>query len=274
MIAVLQWTVSRCPKKNLQYVAKQLSDIRQVHQKGDILVCLPESFACFDAPAKATLAFAKQSQAFINQICELAVQFKLWISAGTIPIAEGEKYYAASLIINHRGEVVARYNKIHLFDVDISDNKKHYRESNTTIAGKDIVVVESPFGKLGLSVCYDIRFAGLFGQLRSLGAELILLPAAFTVPTGKAHWRPLLQARAIENQVYIIASATTGVHDRGRQTYGHSAIVNPWGEVVAELGQQSGHLLYLPDRAKLADIRQSMPVGSHNQFTYEFKHEQ
>ena len=169
---------------------------------------------------------------------------------------------------------MARYNKIHLFDVDVSDNKKQYRESNTTIAGKDIVVVDSPFGKLGLSVCYDIRFAGLFGRLRALGAELILVPAAFTVPTGKTHWRPLLQARAIENQVYIIASATTGEHDRGRQTYGHSAIVDPWGEVVAELGQQSGHLLYLPDRAKLADIRQSMPVSSHNQFTYEFKHEQ
>ncbi len=274
MIVVLQWTVSAKPRSNLDYLRQQLIALRDEHVNDPLLVCLPEGFACFDAKAHDLMAFANHSAPFIDEVCQLAKQFNVWISAGTIPIAEGAKYYAASLMINQLGEVVARYNKIHLFDVDVDDAKQNYRESNTTIAGKDLVVVDTPFGKIGLTVCYDMRFPGLFGALRALGAEIILVPSAFTVPTGKAHWLPLLQARAIENQVYLVASATTGTHDNGRQTYGHSVIISPWGEIEAMLGDEANNIVYLPNMDKLTDVRQKMPLLSHNQFNYEFKHEQ
>ena len=274
MIAALQWTVSTCPNTNLSYLERQLAELREQYPSELMLVCLPEGFACFDAPPETLKQFSNESREFIEAVCILAKRFSVWLSAGTIPIASGNKYYAASLLIDANGEQVARYNKIHLFDVDVADKKKRYRESDTTIAGTDLVVVDSPFGKMGLSVCYDLRFPGLFAALRALGAEIILVPSAFTVPTGKAHWQPLLQARAIENQVYIVAAATTGCHDNGRETYGHSLVINPWGEIVGQLGREPGCIVYLPDRTKLTEIRQQMPVSRHNQFNYEFKYEQ
>jgi nitrilase len=274
MIAVLQWTVSSVPEKNLAYFHQELMKLRKQYKTKQLLVCLPEGFACFDATPSDLMAFAHASEPFIASVCALAKEYNVWINAGTIPIGEADKYHAASLLINSNGEVVARYNKIHLFDVDVDDSKQSYRESNSTIAGKDLVVVDTPFGKIGMTVCYDMRFPGLFGALSVQGADIILVPSAFTVPTGKAHWLPLLQARAIENQVFIVAAATTGTHDRGRETYGHSVVISPWGEIEAMLATQPDNIVYLPNMDKLTEVRQRMPLLSHNQFNYEFKHEQ
>ncbi|MFY8352711.1 carbon-nitrogen hydrolase family protein [Pseudoalteromonas sp. SSM20] len=274
MIAVLQWTVSSVPDKNLAYLRQELNQLRYKYKNEELLVCLPEGFACFDAEPSELMAFAHASQPFIREVCGLAKEYNVWLSAGTIPIGDGDKYYAASLLIDSSGELVARYNKIHLFDVDVNDSKKNYRESNSTKAGKELVVVDTPFGKIGLTVCYDMRFPGLFSALRARGADIILVPSAFTVPTGKAHWLPLLQARAIENQVFIVAAATTGTHDRRRETYGHSVVISPWGEIEAMLATEPNNIVYLPNMDKLTEIRQNMPLMSHNQFNYEFKHEQ
>lgn len=273
MIAIIQFNPSDKPQENLAYVDDQILQLRKQYQRGDLLICLPEGFACFDAEREQLIEFSKQSGQFIEQICQLAKQHSVWINAGTIPIAQGNKYLAASLLIDSSGQVVAQYNKIHLFDVTVDDSKYSYQESDTTIAGNKLVVVATPFGKLGITVCYDMRFPGLFGKLRELGAEIVLVPSAFTVPTGKVHWLPLLQARAIENQLFIIASATTGIHARGRETYGHSVIIDAWGTVVKQLGATAGTIMYSPDIASLETIRKRMPVTAHNQFSYEFKYE-
>lgn len=270
MIACIQMNSSADVSENLATVEQQIKTLPKTRP---LLVCLPECFALFDGGEQAQCDFAEQKkdQAVTAQLAQWCQQYDIWLVAGTMPISVGNKYHAASLVINNQGKVIAQYNKMHLFDVSVNDNTKHYLESLNTQAGQDIVVVDTPFGRLGVAVCYDIRFPGLFATMRDMGAELIVLPAAFTVPTGKAHWQPLLQARAIENQVYMIAPAMVGTHHNGRQTYGHSMIVNPWGEVVAQRNEGVGSVVYLPDIAQLHAIREKMPVAIHNRFNYEFK---
>ncbi|HDY93615.1 MAG TPA: carbon-nitrogen hydrolase family protein, partial [Pseudoalteromonas sp.] len=163
-------------------------------------------------------------------------------------------------------ELVATYNKIHLFDVNVDDQTGSYRESDFTQAGSDVVVVDSPFGKIGLTVCYDLRFSGLFNELVRQGADIILVPSAFTVPTGQAHWQPLLTARAIETQCYVVAAAQHGTHENGRQTYGHSIIISPWGNILSELPTGTGFISCSADLDQLQKIRRDMPVQSHQRF--------
>lgn len=270
MIVCVQFTSSDDVTDNLARLTQWL---KELPAERPLLVCLPEAFACFDAPSTVqhALGSAEQHTQLHNKLAELAKQFGIWLSAGTIPVSEGDKYFAASFLFNDLGEQVARYDKIHLFDVDVADATANYRESASTHAGSKLVVVDSPFGKIGLTVCYDVRFPGLFQSLCQMGAEIILVPSAFTVPTGEAHWHTLLRARAIENQVYIVAAAMVGEHARGRKTYGHSLIVDPWGEIVAELAQQQGLLVYLPNKEMVANVRAKMPLQQHNKFTYEFK---
>ena len=155
---------------------------------------------------------------------------------------------------------------MHLFDVDVADKTASYRESDFTQAGDDVVVVATPFGKIGLTVCYDLRFSGLFSALTRQGAEIILVPSAFTVPTGQVHWQPLLKARAIETQCYVIAAAQYGTHQNGRQTYGHSIIISPWGEQIATLESGVGFISGYADLNQLNKIRRDMPVQSHQRF--------
>ncbi|MGX9079570.1 nitrilase-related carbon-nitrogen hydrolase, partial [Klebsiella pneumoniae] len=143
------------------------------------------------------------------------------------------KPHACSLLIDDQGERVARYDKLHLFDVDVADNRGRYRESDDFAHGQRVVVADTPVGRLGLTVCYDLRFPELFAALREAGAELISVPAAFTAVTGEAHWEPLLRARAIENQCYVAAANQGGTHETGRQTWGHSMVIDPWGRVLA-----------------------------------------
>lgn len=272
MFVAIQLNSKSCVETNLYEVAQQL---KKLPKQRPLLVVLPECFALFDAGATAQLEFAQDGryQQVLTQLSQWCLEYKIWMVAGTVPIPCDEKFYAASLVFDDTGRNIAQYNKIHLFDVEIDDGTKSYRESTYTEYGQQLVVVDSPFGKLGVAVCYDIRFPGLFSAMSELGAEVVAIPAAFTVPTGLAHWQPLLQARAIENQIFVVAAATVGQHDNGRETYGHSMVIDPWGEIVANAYEDVGNIVYLANRKQLCQIRNKMPVLTHSKFKYEFKND-
>jgi predicted amidohydrolase len=169
-------------------------------------------------------------------------------------------------LINEYGEIVARYDKLHLFDVDVADNRGQYRESDDYAYGGNVVVADTPVGRVGLSVCYDLRFPELYSELRAAGAELITAPSAFTAVTGAAHWDVLIRARAIETQCYILAAAQGGSHPGPRETFGHAAIVDPWGRVLAQQDQGEAVLMAARDSDEQASIRARMPVTRHRRF--------
>src|SRR5690606_33236023 len=189
---------------------------------------------------------------------------------GTIPLppdARPEaKAHACSLLIDEHGERAARYDKLHLFDVDVADSRGRYRESDDFAFGERVVVADTPVGRLGLTVCYDLRFPELYSRLRMAGAELISAPAAFTAVTGAAHWQVLTRARAIETQCYLLAAGQGGSHPDGRETFGHSAVIDPWGRVLAEQPLGEAVLLASRDAAEQEAIRQRMPVARHRRF--------
>ncbi len=200
---------------------------------------------------------------------DLASKFGVYLVAGTIPVlADDKRVYSRTYLFDCAGKVLGEYDKIHLFDVDVSDGTKEYRESDTFCPGEKISVIDTPFGKLGLAICYDLRFPDLFRAMRLAGAEIIALPAAFTKVTGAAHWQPLIQARAIETQCYILAAAQWGQHNEGsRETWGQSMIVDPWGRIKAEKWTGCGWVQASLDKSELAQIRQQMPVQQHNRFS-------
>ena len=174
-----------------------------------------------------------------------------------------DKVYAACLVFDDKGQCVARYHKIHLFDVELPSHNERYDESKNIEPGDDIVVIETPLGKLGLAVCYDLRFPELFRMMQTKGVEIIALPAAFTLITGLVHWDVLVRARAIENQAYVIAAAQTGLHSNNRKTYGHSMIVNPWGEVKVVLKEGVDEVAADIDLHFLHQLRKDFPVLKH-----------
>ncbi len=177
---------------------------------------------------------------------------------------ESERCYNTSVLFDPSGAILAAYRKIHLFDVDVSAEVR-FLESKTAVPGKDAVTVDTPLACFGLTICYDLRFPELYLELARKGAEVLTVPSAFTLMTGKDHWRPLLRARAIETQCYVVAAAQTGRHDdRGlRHSYGHSMIVDPWGHVVADAGDRPGIAIAEIDRRRIAETRRSMPIASH-----------
>ncbi len=189
---------------------------------------------------------------------------RLWVHLGSLAI-EGpdEKLVNRGFVIDDHGDIRARYDKMHLFDVDLPTGES-WRESTSYSAGAEAVVVEgTPVGRLGLTICYDLRFAALFGALSEAGADVIAVPAAFTVPTGKAHWQVLLRARAIETEAFVIAAAQAGTHQDGRETYGHSLVVGPWGELLLEMGDSPGLEIADIDLSRIADVRARIPVHQH-----------
>lgn len=239
------------------------------------LVLLPEAFSCFGA-GEANIR--KHAEPFgrgpvQSYLAALAKQHNVWLLAGTLPIQSGARYAAASLLFNAQGEQCARYDKLHLFDAAVADQTKHYRESEYTQPGTQVSVVDTPFGRLGMAICYDVRFPELFRQLRAEGADFISLPSAFTKVTGKAHWNVLVRARAIENQVYMLAPNQWGEHADGRETWGHSLIVDPWGVVVAEQSTGVGIASATLDMKALEAVRANMPVSAHNRFEVRFLNE-
>lgn len=269
-VAVIQMVSTANIDANLRQAQALLE---QAAQAGVRLAVLPESFAVFGHADVASIAAAEAGGAgpIVSWLEQTAARLKLWIVAGTVPLlAAGErggKPYAACLVVNAQGEQVARYNKLHLFDVAVADQHGQYRESDTYQAGNEVVLVDTPVGRLGLSVCYDLRFSGLYSQLREQGAEIIAVPSAFTAVTGAAHWHSLLRARAIETQCYILAANQGGQHTQTRMTYGHSLILDPWGEVCAEHAQGEHVIQAEINLPQLHELRQQMPVWQHQRFS-------
>lgn len=237
-------------------------------KKGASFVVLPENFALMGVTEHDKLEVAETAGGGPIQefLAEHARKFGIWICGGTIPMVSPVpgKVYASSLVYDDAGRQVARYDKIHLFDVALPDADERYNESETIESGKQTTVFDSPYGRIGLAICYDLRFPELFRELVDKGAEIILVPAAFTDLTGKAHWDILVRARAVENLSYIIASAQGGFHVNGRSTYGHSMIVDPWGAIVAEADDHTpGAVVGKVKLDCLRKVRRSFPVLQH-----------
>jgi len=238
---------------------------------GANLIVLPENFAfmgmtCRDMTSLREADGEGPLQNFLSQISE---KLGVWIVGGTIPMEanDASKMRAACLLYNDKGKCVARYDKIHLFDVNLLETKEEYIESDSIEPGDQIVVVDTPFGKLGLAVCYDLRFPELFRAMIDQGAEIIALPAAFTAITGRAHWQVLVRARAIENLVYLVTAAQGGFHINSRETYGHSMIVDPWGTVLAEQERGNGYITAILDPDFQQSTRRNFPCIDHRKLT-------
>ncbi|MFD2167788.1 carbon-nitrogen hydrolase family protein [Thalassotalea euphylliae] len=256
---------------NLVDIEQQLSELDITEQH---LVLLPECCLYFGGKDKDQLSLAHDAhmfEAMIEGLAHLAQTFGVYLTAGSVPMASpvADKFTNASLVIDPQGQVIADYQKLHLFDVEVADSEKNYRESRYTQAGRKVVNCALPFANLGLTICYDLRFPELFRQLTENGADIITVPAAFTRVTGKAHWQSLLQARAIENQVYIMAAGQEGIHANGRETWGHSMIINPWGEVLTTIDQGVGAVTATFEPEFLQEVRRNIPVAQHNRFTTE-----
>jgi len=268
-LAVIQMVSQADVLANLAQ-ARQL--LEQAAAQGARLAVLPENFAAMGRSDQAALgrAEAQGEGVILPWLQQTTRDLGLWLVAGTLPLPPDDqpqaKPHACSLLIDAQGQRVARYDKLHLFDVDVSDSHGRYRESDDYAFGSRVVVVDTPVGRLGLSVCYDLRFPELFSALRAAGAELISVPAAFTAVTGAAHWQVLTRARAIETQCYVLAAGQGGTHPGGRETYGHSAIVDAWGRVLGELPQGAGIVLAERDGGEQGAIRQRMPVVRHKRF--------
>ncbi len=239
---------------------------------------LPEACLCFGAGDQRQRDIAElYGHGDLQQaLADLAREHGIWLVAGTIPLiddANAEKFSAASLVFSPQGQCVARYNKIHLFDVDVADNTATYRESEWTEAGNEVVTVTTEFGVIGLAVCYDVRFPELFRSLRTAGADILVLPSAFTQVTGAAHWHLLTRARAIEQQCFMVAAAQAGSHDNGRQTYGHALVTDGWGRVLAECdAEQTAVASARVSIQDLDKIRSDIPVAEHFSRTKKVLH--
>lgn len=244
--------------------------IREAAYQKAKLVVLPETFALMGEQDADQVAIAEEfgSGAIQKTISRLAQQLNIWIVAGTIPIKSDrpDRAWARSIVYDDQGEVAGFYDKIHLFNVTVGAEGKAddvYAESDAFTAGNQAVVIDTPVGRLGLSVCYDVRFPELYRELVEQGAQILTVPAAFTAVTGSAHWKVLLRARAVENLCYVVGAAQGGFHVNGRETYGNSMIVDHWGQVIDKKKRGSGVVLATVDLEAQASTRQRFPVLSH-----------
>lgn len=255
--------------------------LERAHDAGAVLAVLPENFACMPATRADRQRIAETPgrgpvQAFL---AESASRLGLWIVGGTLPLkqASDERVAAAVLVFDDRGRQVARYDKMHLFDVDVPGKRERYRESAHFVPGRRLVALDTPLGRLGIGVCYDLRFPEFFRALALRhGCEVFAVPSAFTATTGQAHWSLLARARAVENQCYLLAAAQSGRHPDGRETWGHSLIVGPWGETLAHLVRRPGVATAALDRAAQQRLRRRFPVLEHarmGQRSYNRGHE-
>tara|TARA_R110002167_G_scaffold77612_1_gene215313 strand:- start:17094 stop:17921 length:828 start_codon:yes stop_codon:yes gene_type:complete len=246
---------------------------------GAKLILLPENFAVLDGGPLSQFAEREGDGTALLQgfLREQAIRKQVFLVAGTMPMVtrplrSGEtevqtindgRVRPASLVYDPAGEVIARYDKMHLFDVQVEDKQAQYSESESFEAGDQVVWADTPMGRLGLSICYDLRFPELYRRLLGGGAEILTVPSAFTKVTGEAHWEVLLRARAIENQCYVLAANHGGVHNAKRETFGHSMIVDPWGRVLAQVDKGEGFACAQIDLDALHELRAKMPVQSH-----------
>ena len=274
-ISLLQCQSSRDVSANLLFIESQLEELTRQRLQWDKdaphLVVLPECSLLFGGHESQQLAYAGDSHLspLKSALSALAARYSVYMVAGTIPaLAEDGRVYSRCYMFDDKRDTFGQYYKLHLIDVDVADGTKQYRESETFCPGNHISVIDTPFGKIGLTICYDLRFPDLFRALRLAGAEIITVPSAFTKVTGEAHWQVLLQARAIETQCFILAAAQWGAHNEGsRETWGQSMVIGPWGEVIAEQKTGTGWVHADIDVAEVHSIRSKMPVAQHNRFT-------
>jgi predicted amidohydrolase len=240
--------------------------IDQASAGGAEMLFTPEMSGLLDRDsARAAKNLRPQEQDRVLSACrEAAARNRIWLHIGSLAVlADGGKVANRGFVIDREGEVRATYDKLHLFDVDLPTGES-WRESNTYSAGKGVVLVNgTPVGKLGLTICYDLRFPGLFARLAEADADVIAVPAAFTVPTGMAHWHVLLRARAIEAGLFVVAAAQVGHHEDGRNTFGHSLVADPWGDVLLDMGDKQGVGFADIDLKRISDVRARIPALSH-----------
>ena len=245
---------------------KLVEAVREAAAGGAAMLFTPEMSGMLDRDRERALGKARSEDEdeVLAAVRAAAAKAGVWVHLGSLALkADGGKLANRGFVIDGSGEIRARYDKIHLFDVDLPTGES-WRESAMYEAGSGAVIVpDTPVGRLGLTICYDLRFPELFQRLSDGGTDLISVPAAFTVPTGKAHWQVLLRARAIEAELFIVAAAQAGRHEDGRETYGHSLVADPWGEVLREMGDQPGLGFVEIDLGRIADVRSRIPVHQH-----------
>jgi len=265
--AAIQMASSPNVSANLLEAGKLIAEAAKAGAK---LVVLPENFAFMGEHEldKIKIGEVIGNGPIQEFLANAAKKYGVWVVGGTIPIFGNEhnKVRAACLVYNDKGHRVARYDKMHLFDVDVPDTSEVYRESNSIEQGDEPLVIDTPFGRVGLSVCYDLRFPEFFRKLSQQGLDILVIPSAFTAETGAAHWEVLLRARAIENLCYVIASNQGGFHINGRKTFGHSMIIDPWGVVLDCYKTGSGFVVADLDHDRLEKVRSAFPVLTHRRF--------
>ncbi len=246
--------------------ARLVAAVREAAAGGAKMLFTPEMSGLLDRDRERLFGKVRSEEddVVLAAVRDAARQARLWVHIGSLAIkGEGGKLVNRGFVIDASGAVRARYDKIHLFDVDLPTGES-WRESAIYAAGHEAVVVpDTPVGRLGLSICYDLRFPALFERLSEAGAEIVSVPAAFTVPTGEAHWQVLLRARAIESELFVVAAAQAGRHEDGRETYGHSLVADPWGRVVVELGTEPELAFADLDLAAIEEVRARIPVLEH-----------
>ena len=281
-LIALQLTSQPQVSANLAQIRQLLATVPALPDHRPQLVVLPEGALCFAGSDDANLqlqeplGLAEQEQQPVqHQLSQLARQFAVYLLVGTFPTrtADPTRFAASSLLYSPQGELIADYQKIHLFDALVSDGTGQYLESARTLPGDKLTMAllgPDAALKLGMAVCYDMRFPGLFQALARQGMNVLALPSAFTTVTGEAHWHTLLRARAIETQSFVVAPAQPGRHANGRETYGHSLIIDPWGRILADAGTAPGLIYADIDLQQAAELQQRMPLLHHNRFLSEF----
>ena len=262
-IALHQMTSCIDPIRN----ASDMQDaIAKAADNGAVMYFAPEMALLVDrdrARARKYMADESHSMA-LQSLIAAAARHRIWVHIGSMPILDDgeEKLANRSIIISPDGAIAARYDKMHLFDVDLASGET-WRESSAYVGGEQPVVVQTPLGQMGLAICYDMRFPDLFSAYAKSGVDVLTLPSAFTVPTGEAHWHTLLRARAIESAAFVIAAAQCGVHEDGRQTYGHSLVVDPWGTILLDMGDLPALACVDLDLVAIKRVRQQIPVHAN-----------
>lgn len=264
-VAVLQMTSGIDPAAN---AATMVAAVGSAEMGGASMLFTPEMSGMLDRKRAraADKIVTEDRDPVLAAMCEAAAAAGIWVGIGSLAIKREDGRWAnRSFVLDSSGNIAARYDKIHMFDVDLESGES-WRESSAYAAGDSVVTVETPLGRLGLSVCYDIRFPALYDALGRAKCDVIAIPAAFTVPTGKDHWHVMQRARAIEASAYVIAAAQVGTHEDGRTTFGHSLIVDPWGKLMMDLdGKQASIGFAEVDRARIAEVRDQLPSLANRQ---------
>ena len=262
--ACIQVNASNDMDENIQAAAALACDARAA---GAELVVMPENVSMMELGRANILAKAlpEQDHKALHAFQELARETGLWLHTGSLSVLleDREKVANRSYVLSPEGKIVAQYDKIHMFDVDLGEGEV-YRESATFAPGREAVLARTPWAPVGLTICYDLRFPQLYRSLAHAGAEILVVPAAFTRITGKAHWHVLLRARAIETGCFVLAPAQCGEHPGGRQTFGHALIVSPWGAILADAGEQPGYIMASLDLDQVAEARGKVPSLTHD----------